>query len=259
MSGIPVYTQSPINAASKASGVTPQTAAPQADVSPVAPNPNPVPSTTTTTTTPTYPPARPGAAAFPAPTGTAAQRYAPVQPTKTTSSVADGPPPPQPGALPNSLNRHIPPPPKAGETFRPEQTSTPQPRTSQPYPPQMGISPPTAAFGGLPPSSSTSTSNTASSSYPVQIPSTEYGGPRKSLEHPPGYHQNVYASEQTSEQRRAQEAINASSALGTRQSTEKASTMESESIWNTAKKWTQQAGEKLSEAEAEVWRKINKE
>jgi hypothetical protein len=28
---------------------------------------------------------------------------------------------------------------------------------------------------------------------------------------------------------------------------------------NTAKKWAQHAGEKLSEVEAEVWRKINKE
>jgi len=28
---------------------------------------------------------------------------------------------------------------------------------------------------------------------------------------------------------------------------------------NTAKKWAQQAGEKISEAEAEVWRRINKE
>jgi hypothetical protein len=28
---------------------------------------------------------------------------------------------------------------------------------------------------------------------------------------------------------------------------------------NTAKKWAQHAGEKISEAEAEVWRRINKE
>jgi hypothetical protein len=123
----------------------------------------------------------------------------------------------------------------------------------------MGIPPPSSAFGGQPPASSTSTSNTASSSYPVQIPSTKSGGPRRSLEHPPGYYQNVYASEQTSEQRRAQEAINASSALRGRESAEKLSAMDSESIWNTARKWTQQAGEKLSEAEAEVWRKFNKE
>ncbi|TVY22828.1 hypothetical protein LHYA1_G008618 [Lachnellula hyalina] len=255
MSGIPIYTQSPLNAPSKASGVTPQTAAPNVEASPVAPQY--VPATTTSIPTSSYPPARPGAAAFPAPTGTAAQRYAPLQPTKTTSSEAERPPPPQPGAAPIPSSRNVPPP-KDGETFRPEQTSAPQPPTSRPLPSQMSIPPPSSAFGGPPPTSSTATSNTPSSSYPVQIPSTESGGPRRSLEHPPGYHQNVYASDQTSEQRRAQETINASSALGGRESTENFGAMDSGSIWNTAKKWTQQAGEKISEAEAEVWRKINK-
>ncbi|TVY47543.1 hypothetical protein LOCC1_G002565 [Lachnellula occidentalis] len=250
MSGIPVYTQSPINAPAKPSGVTPQTAAPQVEASPVAPAY--VPATTTSTTASSYPPAGPGAAAFPAPTGTAAQRYAPLQPTKTTSSEAARPPPPQPGAapIPSSGSR---------ETFRPEPTSAPQPPTSMPLPSQMSIPPPSSAFGGQPPTSSTATANTPSSSYPVQIPLTESGGPRRSLEHPPGYHQNVYASDQTSEQRRAQETINASSATSGRESSENVGAMGSESIWNTAKKWTQQAGEKISEAEAEVWRKINKD
>lgn len=258
MSGIPVYTQSPINTPPKPSGVTPQTAAPQVGASPIAPQH--VPATTTSASASSYPPARPGAAAFPAPTGTAAQRYAPLQPTKTTSSSeAERPPPPQPGAAPIPSRKSIPPPPKVGETFHPEQTSAPQPPASRSLPSQMGIPPPSSAFGGQPPTSSTATSNTPSSSYPVQIPLTESGGPRRSLEHPPGYHQNVYASDQTSEQRRAQETINASSALGGREPTENAGAMDSESIWNTAKKWTQQAGEKLSEAEAEVWRKINKD
>ncbi|TVY73590.1 hypothetical protein LSUE1_G008478 [Lachnellula suecica] len=263
MSGIPVYTQSPINTASKASGVTPQTAAPQAESSSAAPNYAPATATSTSTTTSTsaYPPARPGAPAVPAPTGIAAQRYAPLQPTKTTSSEAEGPPAPQAGAAPTPFTRNLPPPPKAGEIFHPEQTPAPRQPNSMPYPPQMGIPPPTTSFGGQPPSSSTYTSNTASSSYPVQIPSTESGAPRRSIEHPPGYHQNVYASEQTNEQRRAQEANNASD-LAARPYAEKVGAMDSDSsssLWNTAKTWLGQTGEKLSEAEAEVWRKINKQ
>jgi hypothetical protein len=35
--------------------------------------------------------------------------------------------------------------------------------------------------------------------------------------------------------------------------------LDADSVWNVAKKWAQTAGEKFSEAEAEVWRKINKE
>ncbi len=237
MSGIPVYTKSPINA-SKASGVTPQTAEPQVQASPLTPNPDPA---ATTTSTSTYSPARPGANAFPGPTA-AAQRYAPhVEPTPTTQTGDRGPPAPQPGSVPTALSRNtIPPPPKAGESHR------------QPYPPQMGIPPPTTSYGTQHPSSSTSTSTTASASYPVAVSSTEI--PRRSLEHPPGYQQNVYASEPTSDQRRAQEAnITRLGAQGTSEN------VEGLDFLNTAKKWAQQAGAKISEVEAEVWRKINKE
>ena len=78
--------------------------------------------------------------------------------------------------------------------------------------------------------------------------------PRRSLEHPLGYQQNVYASEQTSNQRRAQEAN--MSGIGALDTSENVGDMD---LLNTAKKWAQQAGEKISEAEAEVWRRINKE
>jgi hypothetical protein len=252
MSGIPVYTQSPLNAP-KPSGVTPQTAAPRAQPSSLTPSS--VPATATTAPTSSYPPAQPVAAAFPGPTA-AAQRYAPVQPTPTTKVGDEGPLAPQPGATP--LNRNpIPPPPKAGESYRSSQetgAALPSPAIGQPYPPQMGIPPPTTTYGAQPPSSSTGTTTTASASYPVTI-SAEYGAPRRSLEHPPGYHQNVYASEPTSDQRRAREA-NVSSGIGAQDISENAGGMD---ILNTAKKWAQQAGGKLSEVEAEVWRKINKE
>ena len=114
MSGIPVYTQSPINA-SLASGATPHTAAP-------APAPSshvssaPAPATAAATSISSYPSARPGAPAVPAPTG-AAQRYAPVQATRTIQSEPEGPPAPQPGAAPIPTSRStLPPPPKAGES-----------------------------------------------------------------------------------------------------------------------------------------------
>jgi len=262
MSGIPVYTESPINrAASKASGVTPQTAASQPETTYIAPNA--APATTTASFTSSYPPARPGAAAVPAPTA-AAQRYAPLQPTSTTRIDPDEPPAPQPGAVPrlsNNLPSNVPPPPRAGEVYHsPQKTAAaaPAPQMPQPYPPQMSIPPPTTAFGAQPPTSSTSTTTAASSSYPVPLQSAEYGAPRRSLEHPPGYQQNVYASELTSDQRRAQEASNAS-ALGGHDGYEDVGGLDPEGVWSTAKKWAQTAGEKISEAETEVWRRINKE
>ncbi|KAH8595689.1 hypothetical protein B0O99DRAFT_152620 [Bisporella sp. PMI_857] len=236
MSGIPVYTASPINPnAVKASGVTPKTA----DTIPSNQGP-PVAAATTTTTSNTYPSARPGAAA-PAPT--AALRYAPVQPTpttaSTTASTTPGPSPPQPGAVPIPPQSSILPPPKAGEKHE-----------AQKVPPQMAIPPPTTAFAGQ--SSITSTSMTPSAAYPVRLPITGSDNPRRTLDHPPGYQQNVYAAEMTGEQRRtlenASQADNGSNGV-----------IDGEGIWSTAKQWAQTAGTKLQETEAEVWRRINKQ
>jgi hypothetical protein len=247
MSGIPVYTESPINA-STASGITPQTAMPQGQNPPR----NPVAATTTSSSHPsTYPPAQPGARPGP----TAAPQLAHTPPLQPTSTAADeGPPPPQPGSVPTPLSRKtIPPPPKASD-YHPQPTRAPASPTSyqqQPY--QMGIPPPTTN-GAQPHRSSTTTTSAASYSYPVALPSADSGGLRRSLEHPPGYQQNVYASEQTSDQRRAQEAN--FSQIGAQDTSENVGGV---NFLNTAKKWAQQAGEKISEAEAEVWRRINKE
>ncbi|KAF8864139.1 hypothetical protein BDZ45DRAFT_54591 [Acephala macrosclerotiorum] len=250
MTGIPVYTQ--VNA-TKASGTTPQTTAPQPQT---ASSPNPAPSTTTASPTSSYPPARPGAAAVPAPTG-AAQRYAPIQPTPTTKTDTDSPAAPQPGAMPTPLgSSSIPPPPKVGQTYHPpQQTAAPTQPIAQPYPPQMSIPPPTSAYGAQMPHSSTTTTTAPLGSYPASIP--EAGAQRRSLEHPPGYQQNQYASEMTSDQRRAHEAANYSST--SQENKETIAGIDTESVWNTARSWLGQAGEKISAAEAEVWRKINKE
>lgn len=75
-----------------------------------------------------------------------------------------------------------------------------------------------------------------------------------------GYLQNPYASNFSADQRRAQEGGD-SPTLGNYGSENKSTTaafgVDPESVWNTAKKWAQTAGEKVSEAEAEVWKRIN--
>lgn len=185
---------------------------------------------------------------MPAPTS-AAQHYAPVQPTSTAKTDLDIPPPPQSGPVPTPLasSRKIPPPPKASE-----KSQAPQ----QPYPPRMSIPPPTAAYGAQPPASSSSMATTSSSAYPVNLPTAWNGAPRRSLEHPPGYQQNKYASDFTSDPRWAQGTSN-SSGLG--DSPEKTGGIDTEDVWNTAKQWISAAGEKLSQTEAEIWRRISKE
>lgn len=232
---------------SKASGISPQTSS-------TSSNPDRS-ATTTATTSSSYTPAQPGSAPFPGPTGYA-QRYTPLQPTPTTNTEADdGPSPPQPGALPIPRSTGVAPPPKVGEKYKPPNPPTSQP-IPQPYPSQMSIPPPGTPIGARPPASFTGPTTTASATYPVAIPATEYDAPRRSLEHPPGYQQNEYASELTSDQRRALEANNLT---GLEDSSAGVGGINTENIWNTAKQWASTAGNRISETEAEIWRRINKE
>ncbi|XDG00582.1 hypothetical protein ABKA04_000197 [Annulohypoxylon sp. FPYF3050] len=237
MAPIPVYTDSPI-AASKPSGVTPQTAE-----APSAGNPA-KPATSTTSPTPTsntsYPPAQPGATpSLPAPTAAISQTYVPQ----------NSPPAPQPGAFPTppeATKTSIPPPPKAGEKYQPpQQPSTTQPM-SIPYPPQMSIPPPSAPYASQ--QRGTSTASVPTSVYSGQGPTAIGGPPTQSLQHPPGYHQNVNASELDMHQR---SAIQQSELEGQGE--------DSGGVWDSAKKWAQQTGEKLAAAENEVWKKLNKD
>lgn len=234
MPPINLFKDSAINA-NIASAVTSQSENPQHGTASAA--------TTTSQAAPPYPAARPGVAAVPAPTA-AAQRFAPaaIQPTPTRTSEQPFPASPQPGAvsLPPNTPRNIPPPPKAG------QTTTPQPTSSHP-PPQMSIPPPTTGY--LPPTSSTSTTTVPSSSYPVSLPTSQYENGRQSLEGPPGYTQNPYASDLTPDQRRAQDTL---------QSDRGSEGTDGPSVWDTARQWAQKAGEKISEAESEVWKRVNK-
>ncbi|KAI9740663.1 MAG: hypothetical protein M1818_004627 [Claussenomyces sp. TS43310] len=262
MSGIPVYTQSPITA-TKASGVTPQTQAPPSSISSPS-KPGYAPATTTATSSSTYPLAQPGAsvaAPMPAPTSSASQRYSPVQAISTTKTAGDVPPAPQPGAFPtpeHSLRSNLPPPPKSGEHYQP-----PQPSMPQPYPPQMAIPPPTNIYGAPPPSSSTSTTTTSASTY--LAPMDTYEAPRKSFEHPPGYVQNPYASNFSGDRRRAQAAQQDPTGRGLggytsgNSSPKAAFGVDPEAVWNTAKRWANTAGQKLQETEEMVWKRVNGE
>jgi hypothetical protein len=56
----------------------------------------------------------------------------------------------------------------------------------------MTIPPPTTAYGSQVPASSTTTSTSASVSYPVGIPA-DYEAPRRSLDHPPGEYTSITA------------------------------------------------------------------
>jgi hypothetical protein len=272
MAPVQIYAESPINTAAKADGVTPQTAA----------APPPAAGQAPTRTAPaaagaqgSYPPAQPGATpSLPQPTGAASsQRYAPVQPTPTSQLEDSGPPPPQPGAMPQppSALTTLPPPPKAGEKYQPpEPTPGPQMQSNVAYPTQMGLPAPAAPYTQR---GTATASSAASYGGQVQLPGMPAFSPQAgaggvggdNYAHPPGYMQNVNAADFSRDQRAAHEASMQSYGAGSSSGMGGSSGMSGEGsdgeegIWDTAKKWAQAAGEKLSAAENEVWRRINKE
>ncbi|KAI0380957.1 hypothetical protein F5Y04DRAFT_88684 [Hypomontagnella monticulosa] len=239
MAPIQVYTDSPI-AAAKASGVTPQTAQPSSASKPAA--------TTASPTSPnqaSYPPAQPGAApSLPTPTTASSRSYVPPHPLNQND-----PPAPQPGAVPSPsrpTGANLPPPPKAGEKLQLFQQA-PENQPPMPYPQQMSIPPPTAPYPSQQRGTAAASAPTPANSG--QGPTTLSGSRIHSLEHPPGYHQNTNASELDRYQRSAIQ----------QSELEENRTDDSGGVWETAKKWAQQTGEKLAAAENEVWKKINKE
>ncbi|KAF5022795.1 hypothetical protein F66182_5137 [Fusarium sp. NRRL 66182] len=244
MPPIPIHTTSPITAA-KPSGITPKTAGSEdAETSVGAPLSNEPPTTT-------YPAAQPGARpSMPAPTG-APQPFASAQPTPTRAALDSSPPAPQPGAVPEPPNaNHLPPPPKAGETLRDAQT----PATEVRMPPQMSYAPVPSGSEFAAPSSATTTAPGPSPMAGLVPTAVLGGGAGSDFSHPPGYHQNVHASEFSSAQRAAHEASVAQerrpSLIGDQ---------DGEGVWSAAKKWASAAGESLAAAEHEVWKRINKE
>lgn len=84
-----------------------------------------------------------------------------------------------------------------------------------------------------------------------------YSAGQADITHPPGYQQNANANEFSSSQREAHHtAVHDSSSWGT--GSAGAAEDGEEGIWNAARKWAQTAGDKLSAAETEVWKRINK-
>lgn len=264
---VTVFTNSPI--AAKPSGVTPKTDSPDTHQSGAA-APPPATTTASATSSPgsSYPPAQPGAAPS-LPTATAAAQaqayYTPQpQPTPTSAVSSEGPPPPQPGAVPiapgAAARSAIPPPPKVGEKYQP-------PAGTTPYPPQMSIPAPTAAY----PAQQYGTLTAAGLS--PATPAGGYGGGSgsgggRNLQHPPGYQQSASAANsgldryQTSSAPQGSTyspaAFAADSEQG-RQQHHQQSSGDEEGVWDTAKKWAQATGQKLAEAESEVWKRINKD
>lgn len=253
MSGIPIHTQSPISPA-KASSTTS--------------------NGETSSDTSNYPSARPGAA----PTPTRAQAI----------GLHHDPHPPQPGASPVPLpptvtsKPNLPPPPKVGEVPKPPEYYTPGQATPtkttqpQPYPPQMTLPSPLASHG-QPPASTTSTGYSPSFASTASVPSLQHSRPtptssfppsgsgtdEQSLEHPPGYIQNPYASDMTPSQRFATEQASQSGgspALGynEKKRTSNAGFEDDEGLWGMAKKWAKEASDTVGSYVNDVNEKASK-
>lgn len=259
MPPIKVHIDDPITP-KKGDAVTPQTAN-------SANEQNAVNATTTTApqqNSPSYPPARPGAAAVPAATPYVPSPQQQPTPTRTTASSNNyGPPPPQPGAVPTPLGQQapmttspsIPPPPKAGEVPQAPPTT---------MPPQMGIPPPSNNYAptkGTIYSPAESTGPTTLNFGAVPAPAPITAG-----SHPPGYQQNTNAQEMTSAARASLDATerkesNFGTNLGTNFSLGGGdSTNETAgNVWNAVKGWATTAGKSLAETEKEVWKRINGE
>lgn len=252
MTGIPVHTSSPINpnVAANPGGVTPQTTEPESAPYPTSTNTTAV-ATATHDEAP-YPPARPGVAPGPAPTGAVNPTPTRTIPTASTTSTQLSPPPPQPGATPAAPNisesgrqkPSVPPPPKAGEVV-------PLPSHQQ----HGNLSDPNQTTRAQPPASVTS------ATIPV-------GTPVSDLSHPPGYRQNsqasfddrpadVYSPFQNQSGSGPAVAGSGDGILGTTSGS--AGDEGGKGFWGTAGDWARKAGEKMSEGHDEIWRRINNE
>ncbi|KAH7170234.1 hypothetical protein EDB81DRAFT_876276 [Dactylonectria macrodidyma] len=248
MPAIPIYASSPINA-QKASGVTPKTAAPndtEAQIRGEASSPCP---------TRTYPAAQPEARpALPVPTGSLGTPSKP-QPTPTRTAAYVSPPPPQPGAFPTPTTRgtNLPPPPKAGEVLRAE----------RPQAGSVSKSPQMAAYAPL--GAPEVPTRRLSATIPIPAPFSDPLGGRLDggdLSNPPGYFQNVNASEFSSSQRAAHDVAVARDTADKTSISHRMSLSaddDDEGVWSAAKKWASAAGEGLAAAEQEVWKRINKD
>lgn len=128
----------------------------------------------------------------------------------------------------------------------------------------MGIPPPTVpttASRGATSTTMPPPMGAPSAHAPIPVGQPQAGG---DLNHPPGYQQNINAGEMNSNQRAAaqQYGNNSTSGYGQGgggQGYYGGGEADGESYWDSAMKFAKTAGEKLSAAESEVWKRINKE
>ncbi|OAA58586.1 hypothetical protein SPI_06659 [Niveomyces insectorum RCEF 264] len=216
-----------------------------------------------------------------------------VRPTPTTKTADHGPPPPQPGAVPLPPGSD---PPTTTRAYpqQPQQTATSALPAYAPHastagsgsssnttsattmPPQIAVPPLTSGPHAYPVSRGTATTTQATqgsgwSSFP-QPTGLAYGSAQQqqhNLDHPPGYVQNASAAEVNSSQRTAAQLASVEEATfinNNNQSNralyggqgQKRGEGGEEGVWDAAKKFALAAGERLSAAENEVWRRINK-
>lgn len=257
MPPIPINIDEPITP-SKSQGVTPQTAQPD-------------PTKTTSANAgvitaaaagppPAYPKAQPAAPPIPG-----ATPFAQPTPTRTTQTSQDaGPPPPQPGAVPTPSaqpSSTLPPPPRAGQGSAFTDTLN----AMHAPPPQINLAP-THSTDPSTPTRQYQPATTVNLG-PVNPP------PSVSASHPAGYVQNTFAQEMSPAQRASldqQEAADrrgsmfaglpggpsgSASGSGGRVMGEDAS-QTAGNVWNAVKGWASAAGNKVAEAEAAAWKKI---
>ncbi|KAF7562016.1 hypothetical protein G7046_g2118 [Stylonectria norvegica] len=269
MPAIPIYRSSPINP-SKASGITPQTAQPE----PTKTTGLPLSVAARTTDAPSreyssymYPAAYPAAQpdrrpSLPAPTGASNREqwlHAAPQPDRRPSLPQWSYQPAEPGRRPSlPAPTGAPRPlasyqPKPTPTWAAEHVSPPPPQPGAvPTPPQMSYAAPSGSQY-VPAGSSTTTAQRMAGPGPTLLYGTSAGADQS---HPPGYYQNVNASEFSSSQREAHNVV-----VG--ENNRRLSLMgdydDDEGVWDTAKKWAAAAGGSIAAAEQEVWKKINGE
>ncbi|KAK0753405.1 hypothetical protein B0T18DRAFT_13668 [Schizothecium vesticola] len=236
MPPITIYSNAPVTAA-KADGVTPKTAAPDDGLDD-------------------------GEGIQTAPRHQGLPEYVPAHPTptRTTNTANYGPPPPQPGAVPRlptaTATSNLPPPPRASSSSAQQ---PPFPGITQP--PQMSIPPPAAPYGqrGTMPGPGQSTNITYPAGYQQHSGSADYGGTGSAqdsdLSHPPGYQQRSDPSDYGVRYDNYGMPNRTGGGGGHGSDGASHGGDEGNGVWG----FLQAAGKKLSDAETEVWRRINKE
>ena len=259
MAPIPIYSQCPISPAKLVDGVTPRTTASETPYKGSAARQifakTSLPAQTDEhgnySAAQPGPPASSGLATGPA----GADQSGPLTPTQAKTRQhrrGSSPTRPQAWAAPGTPSSKLYPPPAAGKPYQPPvPASAPQPptlryapeeaRAFQPPPFQLGTS--TAATSLPPPS------------FSQRNPDGSPGRESSPAAHPPGYQQDVNATEFSSHQRAAHHAQVESDWHWSGMPTDE----DDEGVWHSAVKWAHTAGEKLKAAETEVWRRVNKD